>query len=118
MASRRRRLVAPAAARAAAAVAAAVTTATTAAARAGLAGLGFVDGEGAAVLLLPVEGGDGGLGLLVAAHLDEAEALAPAGVTVLDHFRALDRAVRAAHLLQVRAGGVVTEIPDVQFAAH
>ena len=84
-----------AAAPAAATTAAVATAAAAATARAVFAGLGLVDGQGAAVVLLAVEGGDGGLGLVVAAHLDEAEALAPAGVAVLDDFGALDGAVLA-----------------------
>src|SRR5438105_4051197 len=78
-----------------------------------LARLGLVDGESAAVLLLAVERCDGALRLGVAAHLDEAEALAPAGVAILDDFGALHVAVRGAHRLQVRTGDVVTEISDV-----
>jgi hypothetical protein len=45
-------------------------------------------------VLLAVEGGDGRLGLVVVAHLDEPEALGAAGVAVGDHFGALDLAVR------------------------
>src|SRR5688500_13398576 len=98
----------------AAATAAAAATATGAV----FAGLGLVDGEVTPVDFLPVQGGDGGLGLLVAAHLDEPESLAAAGVPVLDHLGALHGAVLRAQLLEVRAGRVVAEVPDVQLAAH
>src|SRR4051794_16013493 len=85
--------VAAAAATAAAAVAAAstataaaaVAAASTATAAAAL-GLGpcFVHGQASAIDLLAVEGGNGGLGLLVAAHLHETEALRAPGVAVHD----------------------------------
>src|SRR4051794_3243278 len=98
----------------AATAAAELATATAAAATGAVfLGLGLIDGEVAAVVGLAVEGGDGGLRLGVAAHLDEAEALAAAGVAVLDDFRALDGAVLREQLLEVRAGGVVAEIADV-----
>src|SRR5262245_8422466 len=105
---RRRESIAPAAAAtttvttaaASAATTAAVTaTATTTAAAeatatgALFAGLGFVDGEGAAAVFLAVHRRDRGLGLGVAAHLDESEALGASGVAVVDDLRALDRAV-------------------------
>ena len=64
-------------------------------------------------MLLPVQGGDRGLRLGVAAHLHEPEALAAAGVAVLDDFRALHGTVRGAQLLELRARHVVTEIPNV-----
>src|SRR5262245_28680012 len=92
----------------AAAVAAATTTAAAVAAAAAataaaavLLGAGLVDGQVAAADLRAGQRGDGGLGLLVAAHLDEAEALRAAGVTVHDHLGRLHRAVGGEHLLQV-----------------
>src|SRR4051812_19720729 len=78
--------------------------AAAAAARAFFAGFGLVHREGAAVLLLAVEGADGGLGLFVRSHLHEAEALAAAGLAVLDDFGAVDRAVRREHRVQVFVG--------------
>src|SRR5689334_23487100 len=104
-------LVAPAAG---AAPAAAVPAAPAAPAAAVLARPGIVDGEAAAADHLAVEGGDGGLGLLVAAHLDEAEPLRPARVTVHDDLRRLHRAVRREHLLQRAVGHVVGQVADVQ----
>src|SRR2546430_8409197 len=64
--------------------AASATAGAGAGAGALFAGLGLVYGEGAAVFFLAVEGGDGGLGLLIAAHLNETEALGAAGVAVGD----------------------------------
>src|SRR5207302_9320563 len=105
---------------AAASTAAAATTATEAAALAAAFGLrsGLVDGQGAAVHLFAVEGGDGGLGLLVAAHLHEAEALGAAGVPVHDHLRRLHRPVRREHLLERAVGNPVSEVAHVQLLAH
>src|SRR4051794_26362132 len=70
---------AAAATAAAAAVAATATTAATTATGSVFAGLGFVNGQCATVDFLAVEGGDDGLGLFIASHLDEPEALAAAG---------------------------------------
>src|SRR5437016_5532866 len=80
-----RSLVAPsptsaAAVSAAATATAAATTATTAF----LAGPRFVDGQRAPAHVLAVERRDGRLSLLIAAHLDEAEALRAAGVAIHD----------------------------------
>src|SRR5438105_2271519 len=85
---------------------AAIATATAATA-AVLFGLGLIDRRGAAVHLFAVHRGDGGLRLLVAAHLDEAEALGPARVAVHDDLRRLDRAVRREHLFQRTVGHAV-----------
>src|SRR5262249_13861481 len=76
---------ASAAVTAAAAPPAAVTAPPAAAAA--LLGPGLVDGQRPPVDLLAAEGGDGGLGLLVGAHLHEAEALGAARVAVHDHLR-------------------------------
>src|SRR5437016_2370017 len=81
--------------------AAAVTAlAAPAAAAPVLAGLGLVDRQGTAPHLLAAQGGDGGLGLLVTAHLHEAEPLGAAGVPVHDDLGRLHRAVLPEHLLQ------------------
>src|ERR1700722_20015175 len=75
---------------AAASAVAAATTATaaaaTTAARTFLTWLGFIDGQGAAAVLLAVQRGNRRLGLAVSAHLDESETLRPAGVPVGDDF--------------------------------
>jgi hypothetical protein len=67
-----------------AATATAESTATTAATGAFFLGSGFIDGQGATVVLLTVEGRDGGLGLFVGRHLDKTEPLAAAGVAIVD----------------------------------
>lgn len=55
-----------------------VTAATSAFTRRGL-----IDDEVASIDFCTIEGGDGGLGLLVAAHLHEAETLGTSGVAVM-----------------------------------
>jgi hypothetical protein len=100
------------------AVATTATATTTTATRAIFTRLGLVDGEGAAIVLLPVQGRDGGLRFAVAAHLNKAEALAPAGVPVADDFRRLHGAVLREQLLQIRTCRVIAQVPDIQLAAH
>src|SRR5438128_4256403 len=102
-----RELVASAAATTAAATiaAAAATTAATAtvtASSAAALGLGpcFVHGQRPALHLSPVEGLDGGLRLLIAAHFHEAESLGSARVAVHDHLRRLHGAMRLEQTLQ------------------
>src|SRR5205809_4461373 len=90
-----RELVASAATTAAATIAAAAATtaatATVTASSAAALGLGpcFVHGQRPALHLSPVEGLDGGLRLLIAAHFHEAESLGSARVAVHDHLRRL-----------------------------
>src|SRR5262249_45523913 len=81
-------------------------------------GLGLVDRQPAAVHLLVAEPLDGRLGLLVAAHLDEAEALGAAGVPVHDDLGRLHRAELPEQLLQRAVGRAVGEVADVQLLAH
>src|SRR5262249_57488316 len=81
----------------------AAVAAAPAAPAAVLPGPGLVDGQGAAVVLLAVQAADGRLGLLVGAHLDEAEALAAPGVAVHDDLRRLHGAERLGHRLEVAA---------------
>lgn len=66
------------------AAAAAASAAAAAAAGFVFAWFGLVDDEGAAAHLGAVESGDGGVGLLGAAHFDESEATGAAGLTVHD----------------------------------
>ena len=109
---------ATAAAVATSATTAAAVAATTAATRAIFLGLGFVDGQCAAVVILTVERGDRGLRFLIRPHLDESEALAAAGITVGNDLGGLDAAVLAEELFQVRAADVVAQVPHVKLAAH
>ena len=82
---------------------AAVSTATTAtatttasAARAALfPRAGFVHGQSPAIMLFAVQTRNGGLRLLVIAHLHESEAFAPARVAVHDDFGTADSAKAA-----------------------
>src|SRR3954453_17941868 len=90
---------APAAAPATAIAAPAATATATAAATTLLAGAGLVHGEAATLEIAPVERGDGGLRLLVVAHLHEAEALGAPGVTIHDHLGGIHGAVLREHVL-------------------
>jgi len=75
-------------------VAALAVCLTATAAAAFRLGPGFVDRQRSAAHVLAVEGGDGRLGFLIAAHLHKAEALGPAGIPVHDHLRRLHGAMR------------------------
>src|SRR5687768_11248323 len=97
-------------------VAAATAAATTAATI--LAGLGFVDRQRPAAVLLAVQRRDRGLRLVVATHFHEPEALRAPGHAVADHFGALHRAVLREQLFQVRARDVVAQVTHVQLLAH
>jgi hypothetical protein len=79
-----------------AATAAASTTASTGSI---LARLGFVHFQSAAINFLAVQSGDGGFGLIIAAHLHEAEAFAAARLAVVDDLGAGHRAVLGEQLL-------------------
>jgi hypothetical protein len=110
----------PATTTAVAATATAVATTTTpatataeVAARAVFTGLGFVDGQGSALVLLPVEGGNRCLGFFVAGHFDESETFAAAGVPIADDLGAFDSAVSAKQLLKGRAIDVVAQISHI-----
>jgi hypothetical protein len=107
------------AASAAEATAAATTAAASSAAEAPfLAGAGLVDGEGAAIVLLAVEGLNGCLGFVVVRHLDEPETFTAAGVAIVDHLGRKNLAVLAKQLLEFRAIHLVAQVPDVQLLSH
>jgi len=91
------------------------TAATTTATATGgvFAGTGFVDGQGAAFVLLAVERGNGGLGFGVVGHFNEAKTFAAAGVAIVDDLRAFDLAVRGKQLFQGRAIDLVAQIAHV-----
>src|SRR5688500_5195617 len=78
----------------------------------------FVDGEGAAAVLLAVQRRDCGRGLVIVGHLDEPETLAPAGVPVVDVLGGHDLAVLPEELLQLRAIDAVAQVADVQLLTH
>src|SRR5262249_47697310 len=114
-------LVAPAAsaavAPAAAAPVAAAAPAPTAASAVRL-GTGFVDDQGPAVAILAVQGGDGRLSFLIAAHFHKAKAFGPTGVPVHDYLSGLHRAVGFEHRLQIAVTDTVGQVPYIQLLAH
>ena len=71
-----------------------------------------------AIVLFAVDSADRGLRLGVARHLDETEALAAAGVAIVDHFGTLDRAVLGEQLIEVAARRVKTQVATIQFLSH
>src|SRR5262245_10947659 len=94
------------------------TTPVAAATTSRLAGLGLVDREAPAVELMILQTLDGRLRLGLAAHLHEAEALAPAGGAVLDDLRTLHDSEPGEQLLQVGVTDLIGQVPDIQFPAH
>lgn len=104
---------------AAAAEAAAAEAATTAATTTGatvFTGTGDIDLENAAVDGLAVEGGDRGLGAFVVRHFDEREAAGTAGVSVGNEGRSANFAELAEEVDELRLGGLIREITDVELA--
>ena len=93
-------------------------TTTAAAARALFARPGHVDGEGAAINLLAVQGGNGLLRFLGAAHGDEREAAGAIGHAIHHQVGFGDRAMRGKRVLQAVLGGGVGKISYVQFITH
>src|SRR4051812_1604940 len=105
--------VAAATATAAAATVAATATAAAAPAAATatlFAGTGLVHGEAATLEIAPVERRDGGLRLLVTAHLHEAEALGAPGVTIHDHLGGIHGAVLREHVLQIAVAKAIRQV--------
>src|SRR5208282_3665274 len=82
------------------------------------AGLGGIDGEGAAVNGLAVEGGGGFLGLLGGAHGDEGEPAGTAGGPVHHQVGFQDGAMGGEGVLQVVFCGVEGKVSDKQFIVH
>jgi hypothetical protein len=79
---------------------------------------GFIDGQGATVVLDTVEGGNRGCRLVVAGHFDKTKTLAATGIAVVDDLRGDHLAMSAKQLLEFRTVHVVTEIPHVQLLTH
>jgi hypothetical protein len=104
----------------AAIAASATTTAASAAPAAAAFGLrsGFVDGQAASFDLFSVQGSDGGLGFRVATHLDKAESLGSAGVSVHNHLCGLHGSMCRKNLLQRAVSNAVGQIAYVQLLAH
>src|SRR5436305_168319 len=108
---------------AAAATVPAAPTATTDAAIAataatGFTRFGFVHGQPTAVVLLIVEPLDRRLSLGLGIHLDKAESLAAARITVLNHLGALHRSVLSEPAFQVGRGYRVGQVANIQFLSH
>ena len=87
-----------AAATAASTVATAATPSSTTAL---FAGASFVDGQRTPVVILLVQSTDRFVGGVVIPHLDESEALASSGVTILNNLSTLHRAELAEQRFQV-----------------
>ena len=100
--------------------AAATARAATAAesARALFARPSFVDNDGSAFKVLAVHAADGRLRFRVAAHLDKAEALGAAGITVHHYLGRADSTKLRKGLLQTFVTHCVCEVTDVEFVAH
>ena len=79
---------------------------------------GLVDGEVAAVHVFAVKCLDGGLRLLVASHLNEAEALGTARVPVHDDLSRLHCPMRLEQLPQITVVYAVGQIAHVQLFAQ
>jgi hypothetical protein len=81
-------------------------------------GTGFIDGQGTAIVLLSVQGGDRGLGFGVAGHFHESKALAATCVAIVDDLSRHHLTMCAEELFEFRAVDGITEIPHVQLLAH
>jgi hypothetical protein len=100
------------------------TTTTTAAVAAPtaaatfLTGLGFVDRQVPAVVVMTVETLDGRLRLGVGPHLHESEPLRAVGVPIDDDLCALDRPEWREQRLKVGLIDVVSQVADIQLLTH
>src|SRR4029079_13109683 len=97
--------------------AATAATARTAAA-AGRPLLGLVDVDGAPAKLAATQLLDGGLGLLVGAHLDEPETARPPGLSFHHYLGFRDRSDGAEDLPQLQLGGLVGKIANIKTSTH
>lgn len=101
---------------AAAATVAATATATAAATL--FTRASFVDRQAASINLFKIEGLNGGLGLAVVAHFDEAKTLAAASITILDNRRVLNLAEFRKELLKALACDAISQIANIQTHSH
>jgi hypothetical protein len=108
----------PAAAAATTATTSAIPAAATASSATLFARAGFVDGEGAAVVLLAVQRRDCRVGFVVVGHLDKPEALASSSVAIVNDLGRNHLAMLSEQLLQFRAIDLVAQIPDIQLLTH
>jgi hypothetical protein len=81
-------------------------------------GTGFIDGQGTAIMLKTIQGGDCRSGFVVAGHFNKAESFAATGVAIVDDLSGNNLAMSGKQLLEFRAVDIVTEIPHVQFLTH
>src|SRR5687767_7019861 len=80
--------------------------------------LGLVDGEVAPAVGVTVELLDGALRALAVAHLDEREAAGLARGAVADDVDSGDLTRSFEQRLQIRLGGFVRKVPDIELGAH
>src|SRR5690554_6119584 len=80
--------------------------------------LGLADLQRATEIIDAVQRRDRGPCFGLAAHLDETEALALAGVAIGDQLGGLDRAVLAELFGQALLGRGIRQIADIQLSAH
>src|SRR5438876_7845050 len=110
---------APAAAVTAPTAGATTAVAAPAAARTALLlGLGFVDGQGPALVIEVVQFLDGLLRLRVVLHFDEAEAARASRLAVGDHLSAAYLAVLAEQFQQNTVDRIPHEIADIDYVRH
>jgi hypothetical protein len=98
--------------------AAAAVTAAAAATAARLFGSCFVDGHGAAVVLLIVHALNGFASGVVIAHFDEAESLAATGISVLNDFRAPHGSKFGKHFFELGAVDAVAQVSNIKLLTH
>jgi hypothetical protein len=78
-----------------------------------LLGTSLVDRQTPALHFLAVEGGDGCLGFLVAAHLDKAKPFGSSRVPIRNNLSGTYRAMRREHAFQVAVADAVAQVADV-----
>lgn len=81
-------------------------------------GLGFVNGERPSAYFFAVQRTNGGLSLLIAAHLDKAETLGAAGFPIANDLSRFDRTELLKQPLQITVGRVIGQVADVQLLRH
>src|SRR5262249_17725789 len=81
-------------------------------------GTSFIDGEGATLPFLPIEGLDGSTGAFRCGHGHESEAARLAGHFVLHQVGRRDRTMRRKQILEIVLGSIEGEVSNVQFCIH
>lgn len=82
------------------------------------AGAGFIDGQGTTIVFLLVQGIDGGIGIVIVGHFNEAEAFAATGFPVLNDLRTGDRSELREQFFQGRTGDGIGQISNIQPLTH